>query len=96
MKAPTFEWDEDKNRENIAKHGVSFAEAQGAFGDERRLIVEDMDHSEHEQRWFCFGKAGGGIMTVRFTYRKNRIRIYGAGYWRKGKKIYEKENRIYR
>jgi hypothetical protein len=31
-------------------------------------------------------------MTVRFTYRKGRIRIFGAGYWRKGKKIYEQQN----
>jgi hypothetical protein len=31
-------------------------------------------------------------MTVRFTYGKSKIRIIGAGYWRKGKKIYEKEN----
>ena len=33
-----------------------------------------------------------GIVTVRFTVRNNKIRIIGAGYWRKGKKIYEKEN----
>jgi hypothetical protein len=31
-------------------------------------------------------------MTVRFTYRKDLIRILGAGYWRKGKKIYEQQN----
>lgn len=30
-------------------------------------------------------------MTVRFTYRQNRIRIIGAGYWRKGRDVYEKE-----
>ena len=33
-----------------------------------------------------------GIIAVRFTYRKNRIRIIGAGYWRKGKEIYEKSH----
>jgi predicted RNA binding protein YcfA (HicA-like mRNA interferase family) len=33
-----------------------------------------------------------GILTVRFTYRKNKIRIIGAGYWRKGKEIYEKSH----
>jgi hypothetical protein len=32
-------------------------------------------------------------MTVRFTYREARIRIFGAGYWRKGKRIYEQQNR---
>ncbi len=35
------------------------------------------------------------IITVRFTYRGKKIRIFGAGFWREGKKIYEKENKIY-
>ncbi|HDR15547.1 MAG TPA: BrnT family toxin, partial [Desulfobacteraceae bacterium] len=39
MKTPNFEWDDSKNRENIAKHGVSFHEAQQAFGDEKRVIL---------------------------------------------------------
>jgi hypothetical protein len=34
----------------------------------------------------------GGVMTVRFTYRDGRIRIFGAGYWRKGKQVYEQQN----
>lgn len=34
-------------------------------------------------------------MTVRFTYRERRIRIFGAGYWRKGKRIYEKNKISY-
>ena len=42
----------------------------------------------------CLGKVVEGILTVRFTYRKNKIRIIGAGYWRKGKKLYEDENAI--
>jgi uncharacterized DUF497 family protein len=96
MKPPSFEWDDSKNQENIAKHGVSFTEAQRAFFDERRVIVEDLDHSEKEERWFCFGMVSDGILTVRFAFRGDMIRIYGAGYWRKGRKIYEKENNIYR
>ena len=32
-----------------------------------------------------------GVLTVRFTYRRKKIRIYGAGYWRKGRKIYERK-----
>ena len=35
-------------------------------------------------------------MTVRFTYRGKVIRLIGAGYWRKGRKIYEEENKIQR
>lgn len=92
MKQPSFEWDDSKDATNQKKHGVSFYEAQEAFFDPRRLIAEDLDHSHKEKRYFCFGKVGDGIMTVRFTYRDNLIRIIGAGYWRKGRKIYEQEN----
>jgi uncharacterized DUF497 family protein len=93
MKKPDFEWDEAKDRVNRVKHGVAFADAQRAFLDRRRIMAEDIGHSETEPRYFCFGMVDGGVMTVRFTYRDGRIRIFGAGYWRKGKKIYEDENR---
>ena len=90
---PSFEWDEAKDRLNRAKHHVSFALAQAAFFDPRRVIAEDLEHSGAEPRYFCFGQVAGGVMTVRFTYRAGRIRIFGAGYWRKGKRIYEQQNR---
>jgi uncharacterized DUF497 family protein len=90
---PSFEWDIIKDRVNRAKHGVAFALAQFAFFDPRRIIAEDLEHSGGEPRYFCFGKVDGGVMTVRFTLREGRIRIFGAGYWRKGKKIYEQQNR---
>jgi uncharacterized DUF497 family protein len=90
-----FEWDVEKDRANIEKHGVSFCEAQHAFLDPHRVIAEDLDHSTTaEHRYYCFGKVGGMILTVRFTYRKHKIRIFGAGYWRKGKTIYEKAQKI--
>ena len=96
MRPPDFEWDEDKNVQNKEKHGVSFYEAQYAFADPQRVIIEDLDHGGDEDRFFCFGKVKGGVMTVRFTVREDKIRIIGAGYWRKGKKIYEKKNQIHR
>lgn len=85
-----FEWDEQKDQDNRIKHGVSFFDAQKAFLDPNRVIAEDIDHSTIEKRYYCFGKIENAIMTVRFTYRSSIIRIIGAGYWRKGKKIYEK------
>ncbi|MEO6695132.1 MAG: BrnT family toxin [Ignavibacteria bacterium] len=91
-----FDWDEDKNRYNIIKHDVSFETAQLAFFDSRRIIARDLEHSYDEERFFCFGKIENDILTVRFTYRKLKIRIIGAGYWRKGKKVYEKENKIHK
>jgi uncharacterized DUF497 family protein len=91
MSTTSFEWDEKKNQANIKKHSVSFFEAQQAFFDPKRVVAEDIEHSDKEQRYFCFGKVDEGIMTVRFTYRNSKIRIIGAGYWRAGKKIYDKE-----
>ena len=90
-----FDWDESKNKQNIFKHNVSFFEAQYAFADPNRVILEDLNHSQDEKRYFCIGKINDGILTVRFTYRDDIIRIFGAGYWRKGKKIYEEENKIH-
>lgn len=84
-----FEWDPKKDQLNIEKHGVDFYEAQQAFLDEKRIIAEDLKHASGEKRYFCFGKVASRVMTVRFTWRNNIIRIIGAGYWRKGKKIYD-------
>jgi uncharacterized protein len=95
MKQVHFEWDSSKEQENIKKHGVSFEIAQYAFTDPNRVIAEDREHGGAEDRYFCIGKAGNGIVTVRFTYRANAIRIFGAGYWRKGKRLYETQNKIY-
>ena len=92
MKQARFEWDSDKDAENQSKHGVSFSLAQYAFADPGRVIAEDLGHSKSEQRYFCFGEVNGGIFTARFACRGGIIRIFGAGYWRKGKAIYEREN----
>jgi uncharacterized DUF497 family protein len=94
MKSHTaaFEWDDAKNAANVLKHGVDFLSAQKAFLDAGRVIAEDVRHSGRERRYFCIGKSGDGILTVRFTMRGGNIRIIGAGYWRKGKALYEQEN----
>ncbi len=87
-----FEWDSAKDAINRDKHGVSFSEAQSAFIDPDRIISIDVKHStERETRFFCFGKVAGKILTVRFTYRQEKIRIFGAGYWREGRKRYEEQ-----
>ncbi len=95
MEKGYFDWDPNKELENRNKHGVSFVDAQYAFVDPRRVIAEDVNHSGKEKRYYCFGMVHGGVLTVRFTFRDNVIRIIGAGYWRKGKAIYERENKIH-
>lgn len=98
MTKRSFEWSDTKDWLNQSKHGVSFHEAQFAFLDPQRLILQDVTHSTFESRFYCVGldRSRIGILTVRFTYRDEVIRIFGAGYWRKGKRLYEKANSIYR
>lgn len=91
-----FEWDNTKNKTNIDKHGISFPDAITVFLDPCRIIAIDDSHSNKEKRYFCIGQTESGIITVRFTRRDKIIRIIGAGFWRKGRKLYEEENKIYR
>ena len=84
-----FVWDPRKERVNIHKHRIDFMAAAKAFEDPRRKIFTDSKHSEHEERHFCIGKVANKVVTVRFTYRSGKIRIIGAGYWRKGIRYYE-------
>ena len=86
-----FAWDPFKEVLNIKKHGVDFTTASNAFWDPGRKIYTDAKHSDKEERYFCVGKVGDKILTVRFVYRGREIRIIGAGCWRKGKRYYEKE-----
>ena len=95
MATVRFEWDPNKDKENQRKHGVAFAITQFAFADPIRVIAEDLSHSSGEKRYYCFGRVDGGVLTVRFTYRDDAVRIFGAGYWRRGKTIYERENQIH-
>ena len=86
-----FIWDFTKESANIHKHGIDFIAASKAFKDPKRKIYNDSKHSTNEERFFCVGKVENRILTVRFTYRGEKIRIIGAGYWRKGVQYYEKE-----
>jgi hypothetical protein len=95
MAEALFEWDAAKNQTNQQRHGVSFEEAQQAFLDPRRVIARDDNHSQSESRFYCLGHVRERILTVRYTMREQRIRIIGAGYWRKGRKAYEEANQIH-
>lgn len=87
-----FAWDLDKESENIRKHRVDFFEALQAFNDPQRKTYVDLKHSQSEIRYFCVGRVGGKVLTVRFTYRFDQVRIFGAGYWRKGREAYEESD----
>ena len=93
---PSFEWDSAKEAVNQLKHGVTFSEAQLAFLDPNRVIARDAKHSRTEERFYCFGRVELGVLTVRFTYREAKIRIIGAGFWSRGRKVYEAHRKIHK
>ena len=63
-----FEWDEDKNRRNLAKHKVSFETARSVFDDPRMLSIQDRV-VEGEERWQTLGMVSGTVLLVAHTYR---------------------------
>jgi len=85
----SFVWDSEKELANIRKHGVDFVTAARVFKDPNRKIALDLKHSLEEPRLFAMGKVG-----ERITYRGDKIRIFGAGYWRKGREYYEKKKSL--
>jgi uncharacterized DUF497 family protein len=74
-----FEWDDGKAVSNLAKHGVSFYEAETVFTDPLARIDDDPDHSRGEQRYLIVGQsAAGRLLLVSFTDRDRVIRIIHA------------------
>jgi uncharacterized DUF497 family protein len=75
----SFEWDPDKAASNLAKHGVSFAEAATAFADPLSLTIFDPDHSKNEDRYLLVGLSTfGNLVMVSHTDRSGTIRIINA------------------
>ena len=46
-----FEWDEEKNRINLEKHGIDFETAMLVFNDLQRIEIYDVEHSTNEDRY---------------------------------------------
>ena len=65
-----FVWDEDKNRKNICKHGISFKIAAQVFDDELRLEYPDPEHSQDEERYLTIGLVHD-VLTVVYCDREN-------------------------
>lgn len=77
----TFEWDENKNKVNITKHGIDFAEACSIFFDDKAILFDDPDHSDDEDRFLLIGMSRTTrVLTVSHCYRKEGevIRIISA------------------
>jgi uncharacterized protein len=74
-----FEWDPEKARRNLAKHGVSFVEASSAFADPLSLTVDDPDHSRGEHRLLLLGETySGKLVVVAHLADDETVRIISA------------------
>ena len=87
-----FEWDEEKNKINIKKHGISFEEAKTVFYDDEALVRDDPEHSEDEERFVILGMSSrANLLIVCHCYRASEtvIRIISA------RKATKNESRFY-
>jgi len=81
MSSLRFEWDAPKAAANRRKHGVSFEEAASVFTDERARLIDDPDHSQHEDRFLLLGLSSAlRVLVVAHCYlaEGNVIRIISA------------------
>ncbi len=75
----TFEWDEDKAKQNLVKHGVSFPEATTVFGDLLSATIPDPGHSVGEERFVTVGMSHQSrLLVVAHADRGDTIRIISA------------------
>jgi hypothetical protein len=88
-----FEWDPQKNRSNIEKHGVSFEEASTVFQDTLSLTIDDPLHSIDEERLILIGMSQKNrILVVVHTERGDNVRIISARKTTKKEREYYESN----
>ena len=73
-----YEWDPEKARRNLKKHGVRFSDAVTALEDERALTIRDA-YSDDKERWITLGvDACGRLLVVVYAWRGERLRLISA------------------
>ena len=74
-----FEWDDEKARTNLQKHGIGFDEASTIFDDPLFITALDDEHSIDEERYITIGLSSKQrILMVAHTERNENIRIISA------------------
>jgi len=74
-----FEWDDNKARANLAKHGVSFEEASTVFADPLSITIPDPAHSQAEDRFIILGQSHRRLLlVVVHTERGDKLRLISA------------------
>ena len=88
-----FDWDEEKAKSNLAKHGISFDESTSVFDDPLFLTFADLEHALQEQRFLIMEEsARGRLLVISYTDRKDITRLISVRpATRKERKAYESE-----
>ena len=74
-----FEWDPEKAKNNLKKHGITFDEASTVFKDTLSLTIDDPLHSHDEERLVIIGMSQNNrFLTVVHVERSEKIRIISA------------------
>lgn len=85
-----FEWDEHNVEKNWRKHHVTPWECEQVFLNQPLAVVEDIKHSEKENRFYALGHTDGGrLLFLVFTTRRDRIRVISA------RDMNHKERKVY-
>ena len=74
-----FEWDAEKARNNVIKHGITFEEAKTVFDDRLFVDIFDDSHSSNEPRYLTIGRSDANrLLIVSYTERFGKTRIISA------------------
>jgi uncharacterized DUF497 family protein len=74
-----FEWDENKAAANLAKHDVTFEEAETIFEDPLYIDFYDPDHSQDEHRYIMIGLSNQGrLLLTSYTEHNDTVRLISA------------------
>ena len=73
-----FEWDSNKAKSNLKRHGISFEEAQSVFYDDYALQFYDESHSEEEDRFLLLGLSNTSRLLMIGVFQASCPKNYAA------------------
>jgi len=73
-----FEWDANKNKTNLKKHGVDFNQAKEVFNDKDKIEIIDNRKDYGEERRKIIGNAMDLLLSVIYTMREATVRLISA------------------
>lgn len=90
----SFDWDKGNKNKNWIKHQVQFYEAEEVFFNSPVIILNDIKHSQSEQRFHIFGITDEGRkLAIVYTIRENKVRVISAREMNRSEREYYEKQR---